>query len=61
METVLKGRTIEEMNNFLSDHGSNSRLFHSDSNAVSQWTTALRPDEVEADNTPLEWIQEMLQ
>jgi endonuclease III len=61
METVLKGQTIEEMNHFLGNHGSNSRLFHSNQEAISQWMMALMPGEVEADNIPLEWIEEMLQ
>jgi len=60
MIAVLKGKTIEYMHQFLTEHGSRTDYIRTNPAALSEFVAELRGTGNPADNTALAWVQEML-
>jgi hypothetical protein len=60
MITILKGRTIKYMYQFLTDHGSQTGYIRTNPAALSEFLAELRGTGSPANNTVLVWVQEML-
>lgn len=59
--TILKGRTLEDMEEFFRKYEPGSVIFANNINAIKAWIVTLRMTEgLDADNLPLEWVQGML-
>ncbi|KAH0556423.1 hypothetical protein GP486_005661 [Trichoglossum hirsutum] len=61
MATVLKGETIDTMNDAFGTNGPKGQCFHSNPDATSRWILTLRATGLQSDNEPLNWISRMLQ
>lgn len=61
MTTVLKGKTVEGLNAFLTECGSGSKIFAENQNAVKTWMVVLMTARGSVgDNSPIGWIEQML-
>ncbi|OCL00389.1 kinase-like protein [Cenococcum geophilum 1.58] len=58
--TVLKGETVKAMRRFFEFHGSYGQYFYNNLEAKEEWVSVLREMEPMFDNTPLDWVSNML-
>ncbi|KAI2466441.1 kinase-like domain-containing protein [Annulohypoxylon bovei var. microspora] len=61
MIAVLKGKDIEEMDEFFEAHGSGRRFAHSNHTALLEFITELKKAGRKSDNVALAWVQQMLE
>jgi serine/threonine protein kinase len=61
MLVVLKGKTLEDMKDFLSSHGSEQPYVHVNHAASLEFIAELERVEALSDNTALSWTRKMLQ
>ena len=63
MTTVLRGRTLKDMEKFFQEHGSRHRCVWANAEAAHAWFEQLRQagSGPESDNEPLTWIKDLTQ
>jgi serine/threonine protein kinase/ankyrin repeat protein len=60
MTTVLRGKTIRSLENYLTTHGSKVPYVSQNPVAANNWLSELRPGFPRSDNEPIQWIIEMI-